>query len=321
MTFLTGITQGRPDRQHRPVVATVDERVSLEAVVNAIADIMGDHNRFGIVDRTLASRIGREVQTAVATAIGSGRISSSSQLTSQQAFWGILVQHLASTSSAHTDQQARQSLLHYMRTQANRTAGDFAAFVAQFRRGGGYADRSDRDGGAVLTSARFDGFSSADAASLSAMRRYALDRGLYWAADRPDILHLGPAAIEALAAVNLRREMFERSIRNGYTARDVVGLVRYARELHAGDRERAREVLAAANEAAELTDPVARERLRQLWQGLAQATTAEGRAAARQALIQGYVQHGRGRPQDNEFVERGLDALGTTAAERTEYDG
>jgi hypothetical protein len=94
----------------------VDERVSLTAVVEAIADIMGDVSRGGVVDRALASRIGGEVQVAVAAAVGTGRISSSTQLVGQQAFWNILSQHLASTSSVYSDQQARQNLLRYVRT-------------------------------------------------------------------------------------------------------------------------------------------------------------------------------------------------------------
>jgi hypothetical protein len=80
----------------------------------------------------------------VGQAIGTGRISSGADL----------------TSSSYTDQQARQSLLDFMRRNANRTGADSANFVAQFRRGGGYADRSvDRNGGSTLSSARFDRFS------------------------------------------------------------------------------------------------------------------------------------------------------------------
>lgn len=52
MTFLTGITHGRPDR-FRAEVRSVDERVSLTAVVEAISDIMEAHNRGGVVDRAL----------------------------------------------------------------------------------------------------------------------------------------------------------------------------------------------------------------------------------------------------------------------------
>ena len=119
--------------------------MSHTAVVEAIADIMEAHNRGGVVDRALASRIGGEVQVAVAHAVGIGRISSSTQLIGQQAFWNIISQHLASTSSAYTDQEARQNFLHYLRNHADRTSADFATFVAQFRRGGGYPDWG-RDG-------------------------------------------------------------------------------------------------------------------------------------------------------------------------------
>jgi hypothetical protein len=228
MTFLTGITHGRPDRQRPVPVATVDERVSLDAVTNAIADVMADHNRFGIVDRALASRIARDVQTAVAGAVGSGRISSSAQLTSQQAFWGILAQHLATTSSAYMDQEAQRSLLHYIRTQANRTGPDFANFVAQFLRGGGRADRAvDRDG-ATLTSARFDGLSATDAALLSRMRDVAIRHGLHWAADRPEILRMGEDAIRLLARTGFTRQSHDRLHEAGFSHQDMVRIARYA---------------------------------------------------------------------------------------------
>lgn len=228
MTFLTGITDGRPDR-FRPEVRSVDERVSLTAVVEAISDIMEAGNRGGVADRALASRIGSQIHLAVAQALGHGRISSGADLVGQQAFRNILSQHLATTSSSYTDQAARQSLLDFMRRHANRTGADFANFVAQFRRGGGYADRgSDRDGAGLLTSARFDGFSGADAALLSAMRRYAIDQGLHWAADRPEILRLGHEAIRLLARTGFTRESHDRLHAAGFNHQQMVHIAHYA---------------------------------------------------------------------------------------------
>ena len=200
MTFLTGAHSGLGRFRHD--ARSVDERVSLTAVVEAIADIMEDVNRGGVVDRALASRIGGEVQVAVAAAVGTGRISSTTQLVGQQAFWNIVSQHLASTSSAYTDQQARQHLLHYMRTQANRTGADFANFVAGFRRGGGYADRAgDRDGGASLTSARFDGFSVPTRRSF---RRCAVRRSIWVCIGRPTGLKFFALAVKRLNCLRAR---------------------------------------------------------------------------------------------------------------------
>jgi hypothetical protein len=226
--MVLGLTpQGRPDRA-RPEVLALSERVSLTAVIEAVSDVMEAANRHGIVDRALASRIGAQIHLAVAQAVGAGRISSGADLLGQQAFRTILGQHLASADSSYADQQARQSLLDFMRRHANRTSADFAVFVAQFRRGGGYADRSERDGSSLLTSARFDGLSSADAALLSRMRDVAIRHGLHWAADRPDILRMGEEAIRVLARTGFTRQSHDRLHEGGFRHRDMVDIARFA---------------------------------------------------------------------------------------------
>lgn len=226
--MVLGLTpHGRPDR-HRHVPLAVHERVSLTAVVEAIADIMEAGNRGGVVDRVFAGRIGSQIHLAVAQALGTGRISSGAELVGQQAFRNILSQHLAGTSSSYTDQQARQNLLDFMRRHANRTGADFANFVAQFRRGGGYADRAERDAGSLLTSARFDAFSAADAALLARMRDFATRHGLHWAADRPEILRMGEEAIRLLARTGFTRESHDRLHEAGFNHHQMVAIARYA---------------------------------------------------------------------------------------------
>jgi hypothetical protein len=228
MSLLTGTTHGR-DR-YRPVTAVaVDERVSLTAVVEAVADVMEAANRGGVVDHALASRIGSQIQIAVADAMGQGRITSGAQLVGQPSFRTILSQHLATTSSAHTDQEARRLMLDFMRNHANRTGSDFANFVAQFRRGGGYGDRNTGRGSDTgATSARFDGMSGMDAATFARMREVAIKHGLHWAADRPDILRMGEEAIRLFARVGLSRDSFDSLREAGFDRRQMMNMARFA---------------------------------------------------------------------------------------------
>jgi hypothetical protein len=78
---------------------------------------------------------------------------------------------------------------------------------------------SERGGGerAGASSARFDEMGTASGTGtywstpmgLSDMRALALSQGLGWAANVPDLLRLGPTAIQALADVKLKQESYE----------------------------------------------------------------------------------------------------------------
>jgi hypothetical protein len=196
--------------------------------------------------------------------------------------------------------------LHYIRTQANRTGADFATFVAQFRRGGGYADRSDRDGGATLTSARYDGFSGADAAFLNAMRRYAMDRGLHWAADRPEILRMGEEAIRLLARTGFTRQSHDRLHEAGFSHHDMVHMARYA-ERNGVDVNRLAEEVARSSGILGAGNPQAeqewRDRFKRLFDN---PNDAEGRADVTRRLNEIRL---NGTPEQREHVERLMPLL------------
>jgi hypothetical protein len=62
------------------------------------------------------------------------------------------------------------------------------------------------------------------------MRAYAQDRGMGWAVDHPDLLRLGPGAIDTLKAVHFHRQTFERmQHEGGFAAKDIVDLADYAK--------------------------------------------------------------------------------------------
>jgi hypothetical protein len=67
------------------------------------------------------------------------------------------------------------------------------------------------------SSAAFDGIASMSSSGLSRydtpagqaeMRNYAMEQGLHWAADKPELLRLGPAAIKTFADMKFERESY-----------------------------------------------------------------------------------------------------------------
>jgi hypothetical protein len=265
MTFSTGLTQGGRGALI-PATRSADERVSLTAVVEAVAEIMEASNRGGIVDRALAARIGSQIQTAVAQAVVNGRISSGAELLGQPAFRTILSQHLATTGSAYTDEEARLSILDFMRRNANRTGADFANFVAQVLRGGGMGART----ASFATASDSAGRGNYDELDLVALTSdpamagvlHEADRhGCGWIRSNREVLGLGHQAVAALVAVHFQRESFRLMREAGFTAREVVGYARYARERGIEDANRsARTVVETLNVLAG-DDPRERERI------------------------------------------------------------
>jgi hypothetical protein len=68
-------------------------------------------------------------------------------------------------------------------------------------------------------------------AGLAQMRDYAVQQGIPWAVNNPDLLRLGPAALAILADVQLRQESYRRLTKEaGFTAKDVVRLAEHAKK-------------------------------------------------------------------------------------------
>lgn len=84
-----------------------------------------------------------------------------------------------------------------------------------------------------------DRMSPAMAQAIAGARAEALRLGMPWAANHPDLLKLGPAAIKAIAETNLRETGY-KALRNGafYEAPDIVAFAKHAK-LRGFDAEKA----------------------------------------------------------------------------------
>lgn len=88
---------------------------------------------------------------------------------------------------------------------------------------------SGRDG-ADGSSVRFDGLASHGFTQTQLQARdVAIKNGLGWAANNPDLLRLGPSAIQALADVHLQKESYERFKNGGLGDKAVVSGARWAK--------------------------------------------------------------------------------------------
>lgn len=93
---------------------------------------------------------------------------------------------------------------------------------------GNFAGLAGRD-----SSARFDGMGAQGYTQTQIQARdLAIKSGLTWAVNNPDLLRLGPAAIQALADVHLRQDSYERFKNGGLSAKAIVAGARYAKKNH-----------------------------------------------------------------------------------------
>lgn len=95
--------------------------------------------------------------------------------------------------------------------------------------GHAWSDRGGSDG----SSADYDTLSGsstdwASPAGQSRMRDHAHRCGVGWMANNPELLRLGPAAIELFARTNFERQSYEQLRAAGFEPRDAVNIARYA---------------------------------------------------------------------------------------------
>jgi hypothetical protein len=89
---------------------------------------------------------------------------------------------------------------------------------------------ADRDGEGRSSSARYDGMNASGLTLIQMQARdFALKHGLEWATHNPDLLRLGPSAMQALADVQLRQDSFERFKNVGFSEKTIVAGARYAK--------------------------------------------------------------------------------------------
>ena len=80
------------------------------------------------------------------------------------------------------------------------------------------------------SSARFDGMGTQGYTQTQLQARdLATKLGLGWATNNPDLLRLGPSAIQALADVHLQKESYERFKNGGLSDKAIVGGARWAK--------------------------------------------------------------------------------------------
>lgn len=75
------------------------------------------------------------------------------------------------------------------------------------------------------------GFNISSPMGAMQLAQFAAQQGVGWAKDKPELMALGPQAIQALADAKLSQASFERLEKDaGFTARDVVDLAKFAKK-------------------------------------------------------------------------------------------
>jgi hypothetical protein len=88
----------------------------------------------------------------------------------------------------------------------------------------------ERDGDGRASGARYDGMNASGFTQIQLQARdFALSHGLEWATHNPDLLRLGPSAMQALADVQLRQDSFQRFKNAGLSNKTIVAGARYAK--------------------------------------------------------------------------------------------
>jgi hypothetical protein len=110
------------------------------------------------------------------------------------------------------------------------------AFLARFApEHGGHIHLASRGDPSGARFDRIDGIAGnwSTPAGMAKMRDYAIQIGVPWAANNPDLLRLGPSALQVLADSHLRQSVYNRMTapaEGGLTPREVVSIARWAKD-------------------------------------------------------------------------------------------
>jgi hypothetical protein len=122
-----------------------------------------------------------------------------------------------------------QQISAYLSSKGITLSGEFSRGLGQLE-GGAKA-------GSDPSSARYDGMALgakgdwSSPAGQAYMRDYAMQQGLPWAANNPELLRLGPAAIKVLADVHLSQQTYDGLTKEAaFRAKDVVTVAKFAKE-------------------------------------------------------------------------------------------
>lgn len=166
------------------------------------------------------------------------------------------------------------------------------------------------DDGPSGSSARYDKVGSisdySSPAGQAYMRDYAHSKGVGWAGSNPDLLRLGPSAIDALAQANFKKETFVQLKAAGYVGRDAVAIARFANET-------GRDANAIGSDAARVTGALPQteaEAHRRAVRRLMDAPNAAEREEAGRALDDMHKGLSQSRPGMRENIDRLQRSLG-----------
>jgi len=96
---------------------------------------------------------------------------------------------------------------------------------------------------------------------MAEMRKFAMKEGVPWVGNNPDLLRLGPAAIETIAETKLTQESFQRlKTEAEFKAKDVVNLARFARDRKLDANQLSGEVVDTGKALEPGNDPESRRR-------------------------------------------------------------
>lgn len=213
--------------------------ITQEQVANAIIHLMRGPNGDGQVDTSLASTIAGQVLPDIVKQFAG---LDPAQLTSQPSFLSML--QLRFAASPQPDERA----VAVAAARANITSADYAAAE---RAGGERGHAAHGRFHAFVTGAYIEGrgmpsldpvngnMTIEQARNIAAARSLASELGMGWAANNPDLLKLGPAAIRAIAETNLKVTGYN-ALRRGahYEANDIVVFARHSK-LRGFDAEKA----------------------------------------------------------------------------------
>jgi hypothetical protein len=182
---------------------------------------------------------------------------------------------------------------------------------------GNFGRLSGRDG-TEGSGARFDGLALHGLTQTQVQARdLATKLGLGWATSNPDLLRLGPSAIQALADVHLQKESYERFKDGGLNDKAIVGGARWAKRTGTDYNETSR-AFEATQQALPAADQKAHSQaVEQYFQvvGAGKTPTPAEEAAAKDTFNKAMEPIKQRNPQATEQIEREQKVLKTLKQE------
>lgn len=173
-------------------------------------------------------------------------------------------------------------------------------------------------GETASSSRRFESINQAFTETQKQALDLARKVGLDWVANNPDLLRLGPAAIQALADVHLRKDSYDGLKGVGYSAGDVVTVAKFAKRKHLDANELARTIKESNEAATEKSDgSTDKPMLNELRKVQTEYMAKPDDPAARKKYDESMGQMKKAHPEKVKDLDRGVKALGQQAKAET----